>query len=321
MLKNKKIAIIATHSFGYIDFLIEKLNSVPNVDLTYINIDAIPFAYKNNFSRVSNFFLKLFSLRSLKEKNRTNFIYEKIKGDILFDQVLIIRPDMLEREALTFFRSRSIKMTTFLFDGIENFKNQKKTLSFFDTIYSYDKKDVEKYKFEFLTNYIYDDVIEKKKIVNQIFAITSYDKRFYFLENLANYLDKNAVSFQFIVKKDKIFPHKNIEIINDYLSISEVKKLIATSQVLVDVQKENQYGLSFRIFEALGYEKKLITNNIDIVNYDFYDENNIFIVSENNIEIPLQFFETEYKKIDSNIINKYKMTNWIYTVFDINLEV
>tara|TARA_R110000868_G_scaffold332387_1_gene593420 strand:+ start:6040 stop:7002 length:963 start_codon:yes stop_codon:yes gene_type:complete len=319
MSKNKKIAIITTHSFGYIDFLIEKMNSAHNVDLTYINIDAIPFAYKNNFSRVSNFFLKLFSLRSLKEKNRTNFIYEKIKGDTLFDQILIIRPDMLEREALVLLRKNSIKMSSFLFDGIENFKNQKKTLSFFDTIYSYDKKDVEKYKFEFLTNYIYDDFIEKKKNSTQIFAITSYDKRFYFLEKLANYLDDKEVSFQFIVKKDKIFPHKNIKIINDYLSISEVKKLIETSQVLVDIQKENQYGLSFRIFEALGYEKKLITNNIDIVNYDFYDENNILVVSEDNIEIPSSFFETEYSKIDPNIINKYKMTNWIHTVFDIKL--
>ena len=35
-------------------------------------------------------------------------------------------------------------MTCFLFDGIENYKDQKKTLTYFDTVYSYDKKDVEK---------------------------------------------------------------------------------------------------------------------------------------------------------------------------------
>lgn len=318
MAKIKKIAILTTHSFGYIDFLVNKLDEAENVDLTYINIDAIPFSYKNKSSRIRNFLLKLFAFSGLKEINRTNFIKKSILKDDLFDQTLIIRPDKLEREALVFLRKNSIQMTCFLFDGIENFKNQKKTLSFFDTVYSYDKRDVEKYKFEFLTNYIYDNEIELKQITNIAFNISSFDKRFSFLEKLACYLSENAISFRFIVKKDNIFEHKNIEVLNKYLSIKEVKNLIASSLVLVDLQKENQYGLSFRIFEALGYKKKLITNNQDIVTYDFYNENNIFVISEGNYEIPLDFFETEYVEIDSEILDKYRLKNWIFEVFKID---
>ncbi len=318
MAKIKKIAIITTHSFGYIDFVVNRLNTTEGVDLTYINIDRIPFSYKNKGSRIINSFLKLFSFSGLKEKNRTKFIKKSILKDNLFDQILIIRPDKLEKEALLFLRKNSIQMTCFLFDGIENFKDQKKTLSHFDTVYSYDKKDVEKYKFKFLTNYIYDDKIESKVIANIAFNISSFDKRFLLLEMLANYLKDNKISFRFIVKKDKFIKHQNIEIANQYVPINEVKEYIASSLVLVDIQKENQYGLSFRIFEALGYKKKLITNNKDIVNYDFYNANNIFVISEENYTIPLDFFKTEYVVIDSKILDKYSLKSWIFEVFKID---
>lgn len=318
MAKIKRIAVISTHSFGYIDFLVEKLNESEKVDLTYINVDRIPFSYKNMFYKIYNFVLKIFFFPSLKEQNKTNFIINSIGEENSFDQTLIIRPDKLERKALVFLRKNSVVMNCFLFDGIENFKNQKKTLSFFDTVYSYDKKDVEKYKFQFLTNYIYDDTIQNNEIVNKVFNISSYDRRFPFLEKVADYLAENSISFRFVIKKDKAFDHKNIEIITEYLPISDVKKIIAGSLVLVDVQKENQYGLSFRIFEALGYKRKLITNNQDIVTYDFYNENNVFVISDKNYEIPLGFFETEYLEIAPEILDRYKLKNWISQVFGVD---
>ena len=317
MTKIKKIAIIATHSFGYVDFIVEKLNSMNGVELTYINIDSIAFSYKNLFSRVYNFFSKLFFSQSLKEKNRTSFIKATIKAKGIFDQILIIRPDKLETEALIFLRENTAVMDSYLFDGIENYKDQKKTLHFFDTVYSYDKEDVEKYKFQFLTNYIYDDEIQNVKQRQVVFNISSFDKRFVFLEKLANYIESKNVSFRFVVRKSKIFNHPNIEIVKDYVSLEEVKKIIASSKILVDVQREKQHGLSFRVFEALGYQKKLITNNPDIVNYDFYDKNNIWVVSEANYEIPKEFFETEYIPVPDYILNKYKLSNWLSIVFNV----
>jgi len=318
MTKIKKIAIVTTHSFGYIDFLVDRLNGIKNVDLTYINIDSIPFSYKNLSSRIVNSILKLFSFSGLKEKNRTEFIKNSILQDNLFDQTLIIRPDKLEKEALLFLRKNSVQMTCFLFDGIENFIDQKKTLSYFDTVYSYDKKDVEKYKFEFLTNYIFDNEIDSKDITNIAFNISSFDSRFSLMEELAHYLAENKISFRFMVKAKKYFKHKNIEIINKYLPLVEVKEYIASSLVLVDLQMNNQVGLSFRIFEALGYKKKIITNNQDIVNYDFYNKNNIFVISEENCKIPLDFFKTQYVEIDSAILEKYTLKSWVFEVFKID---
>ncbi|TRX41365.1 hypothetical protein [Flavobacterium restrictum] len=318
MSKTKTIAILATHSFGYIDFLVEKLQASNAVDLTYINIDAIPFSYKNSFSRLANSFLKLFLFAGLKEQNKTKVIQELL-GETVWDQILVIRPDKIQSKTLLFLREHALKMSCFLFDGIENYKEQKKTIPYFDTIYSYDKKDVAKYNFTFLTNYIFDDTIDCNEIRNKVFNISSYDSRFPFLEKLACYFSENKILFQFIVKTDKFCEHKNIEVTNTYLTIKEVKNIISASLVLVDLQFKNQCGLSFRVFEALGYSKKLITNNQDIVNYDFYNANNIFVISEENYEIPKAFFETPYIPIKPEILEKYTLKNWILKVFEIDV--
>ena len=319
MRKTKHIAIVTTHSFGYIDFLVTMLDKSESVDLTFINIDAIPFSYKNIFSRISNTILKLFSYSGLKEINRTKFIINSLVNGELFDQTLIIRPDKLEIDALIFLRKNSTEMSCFLFDGIENYIKQKDTLTYFDTVFSYDKVDVEKYNFKFLTNYIYDNEIESRPITNFAFNISSYDMRFSFIEKIAESLSEKKIPYLFIIKTNKITKHKYIKIIDEYLPIDEVKEDIASSLALVDIQFKNQHGLSFRVFEALGYSKKLITNNQDIVNYDFYNENNIFVISESNYEIPLSFFETEYVEIDSKIVDKYHLRNWILEVFKIDL--
>jgi hypothetical protein len=221
---------------------------------------------------------------------------------------------------LIYLRGKTSEMTCFLFDGIENYKEQKKTVRFFDIVYSYDRKDVTKYNFKFLTNYIYDDEIQDDTIVQTVFNIASYDKRIPFLEKLANYLIDKNISYRFIAKNKKKFNHSKIEIIDEYLSLKEVKKIIAKSLVLIDIQRGNQNGLSFRVFEALGYQKKLITSNSDIVNYDFYNKNNICVVSETNFEIPTDFFDSEYQVISEDIVSKYRLNSWILEVFKIKIK-
>ena len=320
MTKIKKIAIVSTNSFGYIEFLVRKLETVETADLTFINIDTVPFKYKNKWSRASNFFSKAIRNTSLKDINRTAFIKWTLENEPQFDQILIIRPDKLQIEALEFLRSKTDLLSCYLFDGIENFKKQKSLLNFFDLVFSYDLKDVKKYGFTFITNFIYDDAINKSETKYSVFSICSYDRRFHFLKKMANQLAKLNVSFLFIVKKEKPLKDDKIQFSKHYIPLDVVKDHISKSNVLIDIQKKNQTGLSFRVFEALGFSKKLITNNQDIVNYDFFNKNNIFVISENDFEVPKSFFESDYIEVPAEILNKYKLKNWIFQVFKIDCD-
>ena len=61
------------------------------------------------------------------------------------------------------------------------------------------------------------------------------------------------------------------------------------TKVIVDLVRQNQTGVSFRIFEAMAFEKKVITSNKNIVEYDFYNPANIMLIDEEAIAIDSSF--------------------------------
>jgi len=88
------------------------------------------------------------------------------------------------------------------------------------------------------------------------------------------------------------------------------------SQVLLDINRIGQKGLTFRVFESLGLEKKLITTNGDIKNYDFYNPNNILIIDEKKTNIPFDFFTKKYNPVSEDILKKYTIETWILQIIN-----
>lgn len=59
------------------------------------------------------------------------------------------------------------------------------------------------------------------------------------------------------------------------MSLKTVSAIVHESRVVVDVPDKVQSGLTMRTFEALGAKKKLLTTNLNVVCYSFYNSNNI----------------------------------------------
>lgn len=75
-------------------------------------------------------------------------------------------------------------------------------------------------------------------------------------------------------------------------------------------------GFTLRVLESLFFEKKLITNNINIINCEFYNKNNIFIINKDNLDDLNDFLKSEYKKIDKKIINYFDYESWLNRFFE-----
>lgn len=311
-----KITIIAPNSFGYIDFLIDSLKSRLEFEVTHINFSSFKYTYGSKLEKIDNFFRKVFLRQNMKDDFRSKRILELLSENDIQDIIVVIRPDEIELETLKTLKSLTRKFYTFYFDSISNFPKKKESIFLFDKVFSYERGDVETYNLEFITNYIYDvDVQEHKYFNYKVFNISSFDERFDALKRIAAYLKKEDISYEIIVRKERTSENGAITIIPEYLSLDEVKKLMLDSEILLDIQKENQKGLSFRVFEALGYEKKLITTNKDIRSYDFYNPNNILIIDPKAIEIPAVFLNSTYEKIPKVILYPYTLEGWIEKVF------
>ena len=186
-----------------------------------------------------------------------------------------------------------------------------------------------KKKIEFLTFDSADATNYGFKITNQI----CYDPNKYFVETghlkdsdvyfvgkdkgryeIVNSIYEELISFGFVcdfnVVRDKTSPIK----VNHAWGLFELTfedniAHINKTKALLEIVKEKQIGLTMRTLESLFFKKKLITNNRDIENYDFYSPKNIFILGKDeHIEV---FLKSDFD--DTIKFNKadYLIDTWL----------
>ena len=98
------------------------------------------------------------------------------------------------------------------------------------------------------------------------------------------------------------------------MNVKDISHIVDRSKVILDIEHPKQVGLTMRTIEMIGMNKKIITTNKDIVNYDFYDPENILVISRQNPMIPSSFFENDYKPVKKEVYDKYDIENWINDV-------
>src|SRR5690606_6756801 len=83
----------------------------------------------------------------------------------------------------------------------------------------------------------------------------------------------------------------------------------------IDINNQIHNGLSFRIFEAVGFKKKVITTTADIKKYDFYHPNNFFVWGGHSRDALDAFLAAPFIPLPEEIKEKYSFHNWIRYVF------
>lgn len=316
-----KICLISFDYFDYDHFIVLELKK-RNIEANHIDISKFHYKYSSFFERITNFFSKLFLNKNIKKLKTEPCIVENIKKLGHQDIILVIRPDTLSRSTHLQIKQCTERYITYIYDSCERFPINHLLDGIFDKIYSFDLYDCNKHKFTFITNYNY---LEKRelnvdnKVKNTIFIIVSIDERFAFLNKLANYFTANSIDFKFIVVAKKIpkDSNPNIIFINKHLSVNDIAKELKNASIFLDLIRHNHNGLSFRVFEAMAMQRKIITTNNYIDQYDFYNPNNILIIDENNININCDFLNTQYMPLEDAMYQKYTINNWVEIVFDL----
>lgn len=172
-----------------------------------------------------------------------------------------------------------------------------------DEFWTFDKKDAIKYQIKYNPQFYTKMVIlnNKKNIINDIVFLGRSKDRKEDILNIASVLKKQKLRINF----------KIIENEKEFIKYDEYLDMISESKCILDYNQDGQIGLTLRPMEALFLEKKLITNNKDIKNYDFYNPSNIFILGENNIEDIKEFINKPYEKVEQKIIDYYDFEQWL----------
>lgn len=115
----------------------------------------------------------------------------------------------------------------------------------------------------------------------------------------------------------KITPDKNFNRYLSYkqysptISYAQTLDIVGSSRALLDVYEDLYSPLSLRTMEALCYKKKLITNNLAVKNYDFYNPLNIFILGLDDPAEIKNFVFAPYAPIEPDIVKYYSFDSWL----------
>lgn len=313
-----KICIISFDIWGFDNYIKTELKN-QKIEAYHICLSKYKFEYKSLFERIKNLGSKVFLKKNIKHINREKYIIDELERLGNFDQILTINPELISLETHRKIKNKTKRYITFLYDSLDRINVKNNILELFDIIFSFDKKDCKIYNFKFITNYIYN--IENNKTSEfkyKAFCILSEDNRMNSLIKLDDFFKKiNEITKFIVFTNNKINQNTNITYTDKRISINEVAELLNESEIFIDLIRDNQTGLSFRVFESLKLERKLITTNETIKEYDFYNPNNILIIDKNNPIITHKFLDGKYEQVPDAIIKKYELKNWTKIVFNI----
>jgi hypothetical protein len=102
----------------------------------------------------------------------------------------------------------------------------------------------------------------------------------------------------------------------DKLNHHQIIDFYKKTKSVLDINKPFQNGLTIRTFEVLASGRKLITTNSDIKNYPFYCPVNILVIDRENIRLDPDFFKTDFKELDEEVLYKMSLDSFIECLFD-----
>lgn len=264
--------------------------------------------------------------------------YRKIINQIKknkYDYILIIRGEYTPLKSVYLLKRTfpEAKMILYMWDSLRNNKGIEKKWHAYDQVYTFDRIDYldHQEKIDFLPLYYYDDYVPSKKKKHSKYDIafigTGEEDRVKIIDDVKKQCDctgKKIYAYIFLPHRLVYFYNKllnknyrNVAMNSIHfkkLPFEEVYKIYNSADCVIDVESAKQCGLTMRTIEMIGLRKKLITTNKDIVNYDFYNEDNICVVDRNNFVLDEAFLKRPYHDLKDEIYFKYSLSNWIMEV-------
>ena len=180
--------------------------------------------------------------------------------------------------------------------------------------YTFDPIDAKKFGIKFKP-YFYPeeymiDCDEKVPIKQDIFFVGVDKDRLGVIKDLHRRFEQMNLTdkLMIVATPHKKYSRSDEKWLAKRVPYEKIAENIKQSKAILDIVQSGQSGITLRPMEAMFYNKKLITNNIYIKEYDFYNPHNIFILQERNISELKEFLELPTIEINQKIKNKYRFS-------------
>lgn len=218
----------------------------------------------------------------------------------------------------------------YTYDSIKIYPEIYNTLKFYNRRYTFDLLDSKEItELSFLPLFYNKKIVETAdtytdKNIDLLSVCTAHSNRYKVIKELFPVLKAEGVNvFSYLYLNKLQYLYNKIFDVNfknskkqefEFIPLSEKEnyKLLKSTSVVFDVEHSKQTGLTMRTIETLGFNKKLITTNKNIRNYNFYDSGNIFIL-ENAYSISnlVKFIFSPSHDVPKEIYEQYEIDKFV----------
>lgn len=295
------------------------------INCTYTILDSVNTGFVKSFHCfMARFFAWLPFYKHINERVCAKYYNPLILERIKNNKGLVIYDTYLDADLLYFIKSHNKDNKVFIFIW-NNISKKRATLfsRFVDKnrIYSYSKDQANEFGFQYHNDVLLTSMkLEKEDIVRDFYFLGADKQREVMLDKLGDVLNGLGYTYLFEIWGEDNPKYPNITFFKKYIPYDEYLRKVSSSRCIVDIV--THHNITFRTIESFVFNKKLISNNAALKEYDFYNDNNIFIIDfkdENLDEKIVDFLNKPIVKIDNEIISRYDIYS-LYDFFKAKLE-
>lgn len=249
----------------------------------------------------------------------------KVKKSYFKDKIVIFTNESIQNVSnrlLLKIRKQAKAVVLFFIDELfNNYKSVQRAKDiikdngkFFDLVYTFSPKDAENYSINLNESYYSRLNTASDEHASGLFFVGSLKNRGGILQDTFNLLNSNGVNCNFIISASRENrTNKNF----DYRTVSykECIRNVLSANCILDIADERQTGMTLRYYEAVVYNKKLLTNNVNVKNMPYYDERYMKIFKDvNDIKnIGFEWFKNN-DEIDYGYKGEFEPVNFLKNI-------
>jgi hypothetical protein len=252
-------------------------------------------------------------------------------GGRTYNYILIINMETM-RKIITRRLRRGFpeaEMILVLWDPLYYKPRAKQVLKRFDRVFSFDEGDCRQNRhIRFLPDFYLEEYANAARVKEYKYDVgfvgTAHTDRYRTLRKIKKVLEKDNMKLCVKLYFYSVFNYylcrlfhwdfvgaKRKDFVFSPMTAAEIADIYGSSRIVIDIESPHQQGITMRTIEILAARRKMITTNANVRNYDFYNENNILIISKENPIIPSAFLTSPYEELSEEIYEKYSLNSWL----------
>lgn len=321
-----KTIIFGVSKFFFLNKMFE--SELRRLGFNTVDISIVSHDFKSRGARQK---IKKFVGKRILGKEQLFLGYESCQHDLQqildgiesVDYVLLTRPDLYPVDFVRRLRDKGGVMIGYQWDGLHKFPNIYSYIELFDRFFVFESGDLAVPGVLPITNFYPEswaagDLLDLE-FKSDVFYSGSYSpsrlEPLHIIRDQCEYLGYDFRYSLYYRRKKALKYH--LSTTDKAIPYSDNLKYTFNTHVILDLLSPNQTGLSFRVFEAIGIDKKLITNNKSVRDYDFYTPENIMIWEGEDLHSLAAFLEVPLTPYPQVVKERYCFSNWIKYALDV----